>query len=193
MSFRVSIKDLVDSEMMQLIPLSFAKNMVADLMAANGMNAAPPPKPKAAKKEKAADPPKIAAEQPRPPEPQREYVMPSPLEPQPPREQVVVSPVEYARFSPEPLLVTAQPNLDLIMDVGLQLSVELGRTHKKIKEILELAQGSILELDKLAGEPVDILINGKLLAKGEVVVIDEKFGVRVTEIISPLERVRKLG
>jgi flagellar motor switch protein FliN len=71
------------------------------------------------------------------------------------------------------------------MDVQMQLSVELGRTHKSISEILGFGEGSIIELDKLAGEPVDVLVNGKLIAKGEVVVIDENFGVRVTEIVSP--------
>lgn len=190
MSFHVTIKDLVDSEMMQLVPLTFAKTMVADLMAANGLSSAPAPK-KSSKKEKAAaaQPEAVPGMQ----EPPQAYDIPAPREAEPKKDKVMVSPVEYQKFAPEPIYASAQPNLELIMDVGLQLSVELGRTHKRIKEILDLAQGSILELDKLAGEPVDILINGKLLAKGEVVVIDEKFGVRVTEIISPLERVRKLG
>jgi len=75
------------------------------------------------------------------------------------------------------------------MDVYMQLSVELGRTRKKISEILSFGEGSILELDKLAGEPVDVLVNGKLIAKGEVVVIDENFGVRITEIVSPSNRI----
>ena len=74
----------------------------------------------------------------------------------------------------------------------MQVTVELGRTKKSIKEILELSNGSIVELDKLAGEPVDIHVNGKLLAKGEVVVIDENFGVRITDIVSPMERAQKL-
>ena len=76
--------------------------------------------------------------------------------------------------------------------VSLQVTVELGRTKKSIKEILELTNGSIVELDKLAGEPVDIHVNGKFLAKGEVVVIDENFGVRITDIVSPEERAAKL-
>ena len=78
------------------------------------------------------------------------------------------------------------------MDISLELSVELGKTKKQIKEILELTNGSLVELNKLAGEPVDILVNGNHLAKGEVVVIDENFGVRVTEIVSPTERIEKL-
>jgi len=84
-------------------------------------------------------------------------------------------------------------NIGLIMDVNMEMTVELGRTRKLIKEILGMGEGTIIELDKLAGEPVDILVNHKLIAKGEVVVIDENFGVRVTEIVSPMERMADLG
>jgi len=83
-------------------------------------------------------------------------------------------------------------NIGLIMDVSMEMTVELGRTKKLIKEILSMGEGTIIELDKLAGEPVDILVNHKLIAKGEVVVIDENFGVRVTEIVSPQERMNDL-
>ena len=83
-------------------------------------------------------------------------------------------------------------NINLLMDVNMELTVELGRTKKSIKEILGMGEGTVIELDKLAGEPVDILVNGKLVARGEVVVIDENFGVRVTEIISPMDRIRDL-
>ncbi|MCR4741842.1 MAG: flagellar motor switch protein FliN [Treponema sp.] len=85
-----------------------------------------------------------------------------------------------------------QENISLIMDVNMEMTVELGRTKKTIKEILGMGEGTIIELDKLAGEPVDILVNQKKIAKGEVVVIDENFGVRVTEILSPMERVNDL-
>jgi flagellar motor switch protein FliN/FliY len=84
-------------------------------------------------------------------------------------------------------------NISLIMDVFMEMTVELGRTRKLIKEILGMGEGTIIELDKLAGEPVDILVNHKLIAKGEVVVIDENFGVRVTEIVSPMERMSDMG
>jgi len=84
-------------------------------------------------------------------------------------------------------------NIGLIMDVFMEMTVELGRTRKLIKEILAMGEGTIIELDKLAGEPVDILVNHKLIAKGEVVVIDENFGVRVTEIVSPAERMHGMG
>ena len=85
-----------------------------------------------------------------------------------------------------------QGNISLIMDVFMEMTVELGRTKKQIRDILGMGEGTIIELDKLAGEPVDILVNHKPIAKGEVVVIDENFGVRVTEILSPLERVSDL-
>ncbi|MDR2658921.1 MAG: flagellar motor switch protein FliN [Spirochaetaceae bacterium] len=86
-----------------------------------------------------------------------------------------------------------QGNIGLLMDVYMEMTVELGRTRKLIKEILTMGEGTIIELDKLAGEPVDILVNHKLIAKGEVVVIDENFGVRVTEIVSPQERLSEVG
>jgi flagellar motor switch protein FliN len=103
-----------------------------------------------------------------------------------------VQPVQFASLQ----MQQASPesgNIGLIMDVFMEMTVELGRTRKLIKEILGMGEGTIIELDKLAGEPVDILVNHKLIAKGEVVVIDENFGVRVTEIVSPLERMGDLG
>ncbi|MCK4656975.1 MAG: flagellar motor switch protein FliN [candidate division Zixibacteria bacterium] len=84
-------------------------------------------------------------------------------------------------------------NLDLLMDVGLPISIELGRTSMSIQEILNLGPGSVVELNKLAGEPVDLLVNDKIVARGEVVVIDENFGIRVTSLISPEERLKSLG
>ena len=83
-------------------------------------------------------------------------------------------------------------NLDFILDIPLKVSVELGRTQIIVKDLLQLGQGSVLELDKLAGEPLEILVNGKLVAKGEVVVVNEKFGIRLTDIISPIERIETL-
>ncbi|GAB3349239.1 flagellar motor switch protein FliN [Chromohalobacter beijerinckii] len=88
---------------------------------------------------------------------------------------------------------TTPRDLELIMDIPVKLSVELGRTRITIKQLLELAQGSVIELDGLAGEPMDILINGYLIAQGEVVVVDDKYGIRITEIITPSERVKKLN
>ena len=85
-----------------------------------------------------------------------------------------------------------QLNLDLIMDVRLMLTLEVGRTRISVRNLLALTQGSVVELDKLAGEPLDVLVNGTLVAHGEVVVVNEKFGIRLTDVISPAERIRKL-
>nr|WP_181319768.1 flagellar motor switch protein FliN [Nitrosovibrio sp. Nv4] len=84
-------------------------------------------------------------------------------------------------------------DIDLIMDIPVQLTVQLGRTKIAIKNLLQLAQGSVVELDGLAGEPMDVLVNGYLIAQGEVVVVNEKFGIRLTDIITPSERIRKLN
>jgi flagellar motor switch protein FliN/FliY len=105
---------------------------------------------------------------------------------------VNVQPVQFSGFAGGGLTQADETNLNLLLDIPLKVTVELGRTKKQIKEILELSQGSIIELDKLAGEPVDILVNNKLIAKGEVVVIDENFGVRVTDIVSQWDRVQKI-
>ncbi|PRA26787.1 flagellar motor switch protein FliN [Pseudomonas poae] len=94
---------------------------------------------------------------------------------------------------PTPQPAAAARELEMIMDIPVKLSVELGRTRITIKQLLELAQGSVLALDGLAGEPMDILINSYLIAQGEVVVVDDKYGIRITEIITPSERVQKLN
>ncbi len=87
---------------------------------------------------------------------------------------------------------TSRP-LDFILDIPLEISVELGRARMVINDLLQLGQGSVIELSKLAGEPLEIFVNGKLVARGEVVVVNEKFGVRVTDIVSPMERVKSLS
>lgn len=94
-----------------------------------------------------------------------------------------VQPVQFQNFASDFNPLQSQENIELIKDVPLEVTVELGRTSKSISEILEFAPGTIIELDKIAGEPIDILVNGKFVAKGEVVVIEESFGIRVTEII----------
>ncbi|MDR0585003.1 MAG: flagellar motor switch protein FliN [Treponema sp.] len=104
-----------------------------------------------------------------------------------------VQSVQFPNLMPPRLGPQEAGNIGLIMDVYMEMTVELGRTRKPIKEILNMGEGTIIELDKLAGEPVDILVNHKLIAKGEVVVIDENFGVRVTEIVSPMERMNDMG
>jgi flagellar motor switch protein FliN/FliY len=104
-----------------------------------------------------------------------------------------VQAVQFPNLMPPRGGIQESGNIGLIMDVSMEMTVELGRTRKLIKEILGMGEGTIIELDKLAGEPVDILVNHKLIAKGEVVVIDENFGVRVTEIVSPMERMSEMG
>ena len=97
----------------------------------------------------------------------------------------------------EPLVpapgATPVQDIELIMDIPVQLTVELGRTRIPIKHILQLAQGSVVELDALAGEPMDVLVNGYLIAQGEVVVVNDKFGIRLTDIVTPSERMRRLS
>jgi flagellar motor switch protein FliN len=88
--------------------------------------------------------------------------------------------------------VTASPELDVILDIPVSISMEVGRTSITIRNLLQLNQGSVIELDRLAGEPLDVLVNGTLIAHGEVVVVNEKFGIRMTDVISPAERIKKL-
>lgn len=229
-SFRLTIGDLIDSTIMQLLPVSFAKDMVNTLMGGGvaepvqetDMNFHSVPEPAPSVQPHVAEPPKAppaSAAQPAYPQPENQQPMyqqppygmppyqqppmaPPPMYQQPPaaaasygampNRNVNVQPVQFASFSAPPLMQTDDTNLNLLLDIPLRVTVELGRTQKVIKEILELSQGSIIELDKLAGEPVDILVNNKLVAKGEVVVIDENFGVRVTDIINQWDRIQKL-
>ncbi len=109
-----------------------------------------------------------------------------------PVSQQIMNPVNFPALQSSPVSGSTPPNYELLLDVQMVLTVELGRTTKYVKDVLNLGEGSIIELDKLAGEPVDLLVNGKLIAKGEVVVIDENFGVRVTDIVGPAERLSKL-
>ncbi len=95
--------------------------------------------------------------------------------------------------SPQFQLEERMKKLELILDIPLKVSVELGRTRMLVNDLLQLGQGSVIELSKLAGEPLEVLVNEKLVARGEVVVVNEKFGIRLTDIISPLERIEKLG
>ena len=203
-AFRMEVEGLIDSEIMQLLPLNIAKEMVDNLMSGGMTQEEPPapvPQPQAVMPQPQAVAPQMAA-------PQQQQPMASQMPVQQPvyaqQPMYAAAPME-ARVGPNvpvqpvqfsPLVQSAMPvndaNIGLILDVPLQVTVELGRTKKLIKDVLELSTGSVIELDRLAGEPVDVLVNGKLLAKGEVVVIDENFGVRVTDIVSSVERVRNL-
>ncbi len=104
------------------------------------------------------------------------------------------APAQFANFAAAaPALTGAGNDLNLILDIPVQLTVELGRTRIPIKHILQLAQGSVVELETLAGEPMDVLVNGYLIAQGEVVVVNDKFGIRLTDIVTPSERMRRLS
>ncbi|MEF2244554.1 flagellar motor switch phosphatase FliY [Paenibacillus sp. IITD108] len=210
-SFHLTIGDLIDSTIMQLLPVSFAKQMVSTLMGdveeehahaasqtaaaaeQQSPSVAPAPAPAPAAEMPAAQPamnaPQHAAAAPMY---EQQPVYHDPYAQSNINRNVNVQPVQFANFNQNGYAQTDQTNLNLLLDIPLKVTVELGRTQKQIKDILELSQGSIIELDKLAGEPVDILVNNKLIAKGEVVVIDENFGVRVTDIVSQWDRIQKL-
>ncbi|MCX7628584.1 MAG: flagellar motor switch protein FliN [Methylophilaceae bacterium] len=100
----------------------------------------------------------------------------------------------FNNITPDPGIIPpeAAKNLELVMDIPVQMTVELGRTRMPIRQLLQLAQGSVVELNEMAGEPLDVFVNGCLVAQGEVVVVNEKFGIRLTDIITPSERLKKL-
>jgi flagellar motor switch protein FliN/FliY len=186
-SFRLKVGDLIDSNIMQLIDAEFSKNLVYQLM-----NPEPPAEQEAVADYKPAEETIPQSKQPEYHEPavrNQSYSQPSY---QPQMRDVSVQPASFSDFSDFGSSQSESKNLDMLLDIPLQVTVELGRTKKTIKDILEMSAGSIIELDKLAGEPVDIFVNHKMIAKGEVVVIDENFGVRVTEILSQRDRLEKL-
>jgi flagellar motor switch protein FliN len=196
-SFRLKIGDLIDSSIMQLLPIDFAKNLVQELL-----------NPSSNKQEaetnknnhhdiqsyqkdsysNAHDESKTLSYT----TSSYSHSSHSAASMSQSQQYANVQPAEFASFEQTEVQQTETRNLDMLLDIPLQVTVELGRTKRSVKEILELSSGSIIELDKLAGEPVDILVNNKLVAKGEVVVIDENFGVRVTDIISQSDRIKKL-
>ncbi len=213
-SFRLIIGNLIDSKIMQLIPVSFAREMASNLLGdsepmletqpTQAIHSAPVEKgssiaemdqalqnlqsqPVVQENTHTAHLGQVPQQSPVPTPPQyiggNSGMMRTPN----------VAPIQFSSFDKENTISTQnEQNLNLLLDIPLQVTVELGRTKRLIKDILELGPGSIVELDKLAGEPVDILVNNKLVAKGEVVVIEENFGVRVTEIVSQWERLMKL-
>ncbi|MFB5266579.1 flagellar motor switch phosphatase FliY [Paenibacillus enshidis] len=218
-SFRLLIGDLIDSTIMQLLPVSFAKEMVRILISGGDEPALEPAPASAPPQTAPPEPSQPPVQPPQPPQAAPQYAQP-PMAPQdmgymqppmqggmPPQQMpygapqhygsapgrnVNVQPIQFANLQSGGYAQVDETNLGLLMDIPLKVTVELGRTQKQIRDILELSQGSIIELDKLAGEPVDILVNNKLIAKGEVVVIDENFGVRVTDIVSQWDRIQKI-
>lgn len=196
--FRMQIGDLIDSTIMQLYPISFAKNLYERFTGgAMGESSTPAPEsvpapaaipetPVAPAPAPAPAPMPAAAPMPDPyayPPPAQFATPPYPQGVPMPTPQMNVQPAQFSAFTPEMAAMIGQENIGLIMDVPLEVTVELGRTSKTIHDILEFAPGTIIELEKIAGEPIDVLVNGKFVAKGEVVVIEESFGVRITEII----------
>lgn len=189
-SFRMEIGDLVDSQIMQLYPFSFAREMCSSITKNMEMdvNSTATEQTDVAASQPAAAP--MPAQpmmgQPMPAQPvMGQPMMGQPMMGQPmPAQPVNVQPAQFQAFAPGSISPALQSeNIDLIMDVPLEVTVELGRTSKSIQEILDFTPGTIIELNKIAGEPIDILVNGKYVAKGEVVVIEENFGVRITDII----------
>lgn len=201
-SFKMQIEGLSDSEVMLLLPFQMATDMV-DSLSSVAETIEPSPAPAPAPPSPAVAVPPVQSS---PPSPEPEYYrIPEPALDQTPtipgmpsfatttanHTPVMVQPAQFGTIGPTK--ANKEPaNIGLILDVPLQVTVELGSARMKIKEILELGLGSVIELDKLAGDPVDIYVNGKLIAKGEVVVIDENFGIKVTDIISPVERAHTL-
>lgn len=221
-AFKLTIGDLVDSEIMQLFPVEFAKNLCRRFENGSDVETASLPEEPVSQNVIQQDKPQVQQPQQTQQQPQQTmqqsmsgqqmtpppvnmnqagYGMPAgypmgvmgtmpgyngvPYQQMQPQmmQEVNVQPAQFQAFSNDLAAVTQKENINLIMDVPLEVTVELGRTTKSIKEILEFAPGTIIELDKIAGEPIDVLVNGKYVAKGEVVVIEESFGIRVTEII----------
>ena len=214
-AFSMQIEDLVDSTIMQLYPVEFARTLYSTFMGMSGLDdsaSAPAPEPTP---EPVAPAPTPAPEPVQPDYSAMQSAMPQmdmsqmgipqmgmpmmgmpqmgmpqmgmPMMGMPqmamPQQNVNIQPAQFQSFSPDYSTIPGAENIGLIKDVPLEVTVELGRTQKRISDILDFAPGTIIELDKIAGEPVDVLVNGKLVAKGEVVVIEESFGVRVTDII----------
>lgn len=198
-SFRMEIGDLVDSMIMQLYPISFARemcasitsNMEADLNSTTVSEPepvqqaapAPAPTPVPMQQDMSQMGNQMMGGQMNMGQPMMGQPMMAPNMSQMYAQPVNVQPAQFQPFNGNAASVYGQENIGLIMDVPLEVTVELGRTTKSIQEILDFAPGTIIELNRIAGEPIDILVNGKYVAKGEVVVIEESFGVRITEIV----------
>lgn len=212
-SFRLRIGELIDSNLMQLLPLKFSKKIVKSLMGETDepLTATTTVEPKPVQPEQQM--PMQETQQPAAQQPMYEQPVQQPVYQQPVHQQAYQQPVyeqpvyqqpaytappanvqqaQFASFEPATITQSEARNLNMLLDIPLQVTVELGRTKRSVKEILELSSGSIIELDKLAGEPVDILVNSRLIAKGEVVVIDENFGVRITDILSQADRLNNI-
>lgn len=209
--FSIKVGTLIDSNIMQIIPIDFAKELITLLMnpSAAESNATKPSvsnfdetstEPAHVQDQKTLSDRLVSndfqyEEEITQPRPSSAALAPEPRSQAPKKEkpEVNVQPLAFSNFDESPQGGHDSRNIDLLLDIPLNVTVELGRTHRLIKDILALVPGTVVELDKLAGEPVDILINNKPIAKGEVVVIDENFGVRITEITNKRERLKNLN
>lgn len=208
-SFRLKVGELIDSSIMQLLPFDFGKELVDELFALNQPAKTPSEGVTQQKALQQQVQPQVqqAAQHYQEPvhnermvQQQETYIAPASsnslgnqmIGTSHPISNQSVQPAAFSQLQPVSITENEARNLNMLFDIPLNVTVELGRTKRSVKEILELTTGSILELDKLAGEPVEILINSKLIAKGEVVVIDENFGVRVTDIVSKSDRLNNL-
>ncbi len=196
-AFRMQIEELVDSTIMQLYPLDFARSLYDTFIGQQNATAAAA----AAQEPQPYVPPQanmptqnqaqgymhpnmqMGMPQMQAGMPQMQMGMPPQMGMPQMQQNINIQPAQFQNFTNNYTAVAGQENIGLIMDVPLEVTVELGRTKKSISDILDFAPGTIIELDKIAGEPIDVLVNGKFVAKGEVVVIEESFGIRVTEII----------
>lgn len=204
-SFRLIVGDIIDSNIMQLLPVQFAKNLASSLLGPGPALPEGKEKPQNAKQDTVLENPsgghaekhasvlhqeeKMYEKKSFNASPKNKQFFGSSLQEE---EKPDIQPAVFSEFGDEPVFEPDVKNLDILLDIPLQVTVQLGKTTRSVKNILELTTGSIIELDKLAGEPVDILVNNRLIAKGEVVVIDENFGVRVTDIISQSDRIKNL-
>lgn len=199
-SFQLEVGTLIDSSIMQLIPFPFAYDLVEELLEVSNMEGMKEANEVAETfqqdqpaEENHAGSNSIRKEQLQQPtqtinEAHQSQILGTHID----QQHAHVQTASFSNFEEVPLSESEHRNLDMLLDIPLKVTVELGRTNRPIREILDLSPGSIVELDKLAGEPVDILVNEKLIAKGEVVVIDENFGVRVTDIVSKTARIKSL-
>ncbi|MBN2796992.1 MAG: flagellar motor switch phosphatase FliY [Clostridia bacterium] len=207
-AFRMTVGDLIDSEINQIMPIDVAKQLVANLLNPGGNEPepvveTPAPAPlvqqQAPVQQQAAPQPQYQQAPPQYQQPQYQQAPPQYQQPyqqpqyqQPPMQNVNAQPVQFESFDENSGISGYNNNINIIKDVPLEITVELGRTRKRISEILDFAPGTVIELDKLVGEALDILANGKKIATGEVVVVDENYGIKITDIIVPEQRLSKI-
>ncbi|MCT4606731.1 MAG: flagellar motor switch phosphatase FliY [Marinisporobacter sp.] len=196
-AFRMVVGDLIDSEIMQILPIEFAKDLVKNLLNGSSTNCnevnysnesnqthnvAQNIEPQMSSMNNHVQNTEYVNNN-QPPQVSRQNMTRS--------EPVNVQPVQFQSFD-DGYSSGGRENISLIREVPLEVTVELGRTSKKISEILEFSPGTVIELDRLVGEPLDILVNGQFMAKGEVVVIDENYGIRITDILNPAKKINKM-